>query len=254
MLSFCSLGSGSKGNAFLVYDGETLLLIDMGRPKGVLVDFLKKKGLSVGDISAILVTHTHIDHVGTLPFVAGRGKGGKPPVYMGNRAYKGVHFPLVPFETLTFGDMRVTPLPTSHDSPDSCGFRIEGGGKVLVYMTDTGYVPIEDYERMEDADYLVLESNHDPVMLSGSSRPLALKKRIRGDKGHLSNDECASLVRNVLCERTKEVLLAHLSEECNTPEIALECTRRVLEEKGREDVLLRVLPQWAILEGGDPWL
>ena len=253
MLSFSSLGSGSKGNAFLVYDGETLLLIDMGRPKEVLTDYLKKKGLSIGDISAILVTHTHIDHVGTLPLVAGRGRGGKPPVYMGNRSYKGVHFPLVPFQPLTFGSMKAIPLPTSHDSPDSCGFRIEGGGRVLVYMTDTGYVPIEDYERMEEADYLVLESNHDPVMLSGSSRPLSLKKRIRGDKGHLSNDECASLVRNILSERTKEVLLAHLSEECNTPEIALECTRRVLEEKGREDVLLRTLPQWTILEGGDPW-
>ncbi len=253
MLSFSSLGSGSKGNAFLVYDGETLLLIDMGRPKEVLVDYLKNKGLSISDISAILVTHTHIDHVGTLPLVAGRGRGGKPPVYMGNRSYKGVHFPLVPFQPLTFGSMKAIPLPTSHDSPDSCGFRIEGGGRVLVYMTDTGYVPIEDYERMEEADYLVLESNHDPVMLSGSSRPLSLKKRIRGDKGHLSNDECASLVRNILSERTKEVLLAHLSEECNTPEIALECTRRVLEEKGREDVLLRTLPQWTILEGGDPW-
>ena len=253
MLSFSSLGSGSKGNAFLVYDGETLLLIDMGRPKEVLTDYLKKKGLSICDISAILVTHTHIDHVGTLPLVAGRGRGGKPPVYMGNRSYKGVHFPLVPFQPLTFGSMKAIPLPTSHDSPDSCGFRIEGGGRVLVYMTDTGYVPIEDYERMEEADYLVLESNHDPVMLSGSSRPLSLKKRIRGDKGHLSNDECASLVRNILSERTKEVLLAHLSEECNTPEIALECTRRVLEEKGREDVLLRTLPQWTILEGGDPW-
>ena len=253
MLSFSSLGSGSKGNAFLVYDGETLLLIDMGRPKEVLTDYLKKKGLCIGDISAILVTHTHIDHVGTLPLVAGRGRGGKPPVYMGNRSYKGVHFPLVPFQPLTFGSMKAIPLPTSHDSPDSCGFRIEGGGRVLVYMTDTGYVPIEDYERMEEADYLVLESNHDPVMLSGSSRPLSLKKRIRGDKGHLSNDECASLVRNILSERTKEVLLAHLSEECNTPEIALECTRRVLEEKGREDVLLRTLPQWTILEGGDPW-
>ena len=253
MLSFSSLGSGSKGNAFLVYDGETLLLIDMGRPMEVLVNYLKNKGLSIGDISAILVTHTHIDHVGTLPLVAGRGRGGKPPVYMGNRSYKGVHFPLVPFQPLTFGSMKAIPLPTSHDSPDSCGFRIEGGGRVLVYMTDTGYVPIEDYERMEEADYLVLESNHDPVMLSGSSRPLSLKKRIRGDKGHLSNDECASLVRNILSERTKEVLLAHLSEECNTPEIALECTRRVLEEKGREDVLLRTLPQWTILEGGDPW-
>lgn len=253
MFSFVSLGSGSKGNAFLLSDGETLLQVDMGRPREVLEAFLCAHQKQVKDIDALLITHTHFDHIGTVKTMDARSKKRGPKVYTGDKNYQEADCYLTPFETLIFGKIKVTPILASHDSPNTLGYIFEDEEESLAYLTDTGLIPPSDFSYLKNKTYFVLESNHDLMMLKASSRPAALKRRIRGNKGHLSNEKCASYLKELVGDKTKEIYLAHLSEECNKEEFALESTRRSLEELGRSDILLKAFRQYENVEGGHPW-
>ncbi len=254
MLSFVSLGSGSKGNAFLVTDGESVLQIDMGRPREVLEAFLSAHHLKLSDINALLITHTHFDHISTVKTIYRKGRRKGPEIYALSPKYKEKDYLLPLGEKMVFGNLSVLAFPTSHDSLFSCGFRIEEKeGESLVYITDTGFLPIDIFPYIENPTYLVLESNHDPFMLASSSRPLPLKRRIKGDKGHLSNEQCASYFVDIVGPNTKEIYLAHLSEECNKEEFALTSAKNALEKLGRNDISLTCLKQWINVYGGHPW-
>lgn len=249
MIRFLIIGSGSKGNATLVYDEDTVFLIDMGVPFSRLEAGAASIGRQIKDLKAVLVTHSHIDHVGTLGLLP-------PglPIYATAPDLAELANPLVPEEAFGLGSFFVIPFLLSHDAPGTCGFVIAHEGEKLVYATDTGMIPEQDFSYMRGGTYYIIESNHDALMLLRSKRPLALKRRIRSDLGHLSNADSAEYMADFVTDETKGIFLAHLSEECNTPAAALRTYARVFRRKGLdpERYGIRCARQWEPMSGGDP--
>ena len=132
----------------------------------------------------------------------------------------------VPF---TIGDFKITAFPTSHDATNPCGFLLEAGDEKLVYMTDTGVFLEENLPLVKNPTYLVIESNHDIKMLLNTHRTYELKNRILSDVGHLCNEDSAIAAAEIIGDKTKEIVLAHLSEEANTPELALAAYLKVFK-------------------------
>lgn len=248
MIRFIIVGSGSKGNATLIYDEKTLFQVDMGVPLKRVKESLQRIHHSLDDIKGILITHEHCDHINTLSLMPPT-----IPVFAGLGTLSD-HFTPIENETpFQLGDFVIFPLSTSHDATNPMGFLISHEGEKLVYITDTGYVPEEDLPFIADADYYIFESNHDYRMLMASKRPAILKKRIHSDRGHLSNAESASYLSSLIGDDTKGIYLAHLSEECNTDEKAVEAYRKTFERKHKDlsRIHLECAKQWEPVEGGD---
>ncbi len=239
MTAFHTFASGSSGNAALVISGQTRLLIDMGISCRRICQSLSSVGLKPDDLTAILITHEHIDHKKGLAVYIRKYA---VPVYCTPgtarqlvRSVDGLETMLhtIPLhETLRWPDIDVDVLPTSHDCPESSAFHFTTPDGRIGYLTDTGYIPVKTAQRMLGADLLVLESNHDLNTLWAGSYPYALKVRISSDQGHLSNAEAAAFAAASAQAGTSTILLAHLSRENNTPALALETVRRALAETG----------------------
>ena len=135
------------------------------------------------------------------------------------------------YKEYTFGSFKVIPLKTSHDAINPCGYIFEDKDEKLVYMTDTGKILKKSLALMNNADYYFIESNHDLDMLYNSGRPQSLINRIAGIKGHLSNEDSAYYMSGLIGPKTKKIMLAHLSEDCNTEKVTLETYRRVFKLK-----------------------
>lgn len=225
----CSvLASGSTGNAVYVEGGGTRLLIDAGIGIRQLESSLARLGVSGRRLDALLVTHEHTDHIkgvpaavrkwsvpvyaseGTLNRVSQSWKGEGPVVTRTVRS--GTPFAL--------GGLVVEPFPLSHDADEPLGFCVHGDGEKLVLMTDCGYVSERVREVTRGANAYVLETNHDVELLRTGPYPWHLKRRILGDRGHLSNEYAAEYLLEVLTEDTGLVYLAHLSQENNRPDLA----------------------------------
>lgn len=228
-----SLASGSKGNCILVEGDTTSLLVDAGLTRREILGRLHAAGKSVDAITAILVTHEHIDHIAAvLPLARNLGI----PVYAtggtlvdlldtGRRRRDPVRAVKIEYgEDFSVGDFTISAFPVSHDAREPCGFLIREGDIVLACCTDTGTVTERMQEIISAADGLVLESNHCPQMLRDGPYPESLKRRIRSKRGHLSNTDAAACI-NGLCAHLHSIMLAHLSEVNNTPERALACAR-----------------------------
>ena len=234
-----TLSSGSEGNCLLVCDGSTRLLVDAGISVRRIKTSLAALDLRMDDISAILLTHEHTDHVCALatlikhyetPLYASRGTAAQLRYRLA-----GVERQLHAVETdevLTFGSCRVTVFPTSHDARQSVDFRLDSGSGSIGILTDTGYVTGEAAEALQGVELLVLESNHDIDWLRAGPYPYYLKERILGPQGHLSNGDAARFAVEMVQRGTKEIVLAHLSRENNTPERALETVQRALAASG----------------------
>jgi len=247
MIRFISLGSGSKGNATLIYDETTLFQIDMGVPFIRVKEGLKTIGRKKEDIQAILITHEHTDHVGTLPVEKG------VPVFASEGTLPHPNTILIKEKPFRLGDFEILPFSVSHDAANPIGFLIKQGNESLVYVTDTGYLPDDDLSLMKGATYYIIESNHDYKMLLHSHRPASLKHWIHSDVGHLSNSDSAHYLVDLIDSNTKGIYLAHLSEECNTPECAYDTYVATFEKEGiyfpKEKIVC--LKQWENIEGGD---
>jgi len=247
MISFLNLGSGSKGNATLIYNDDTLILVDVGLSLKVVQSGLDAIGRKLRDINAIFITHDHTDHICGLSRLFGVA-----PIYAGKRTIGCDHCSLTPRRHVSIGSFEVTCLKTSHDAPDSVGYLLKDSQQSLLYMTDTGVVPKTSLPFMKNCDYYIFESNHDLDMLMASRRPMFLKERIAGRLGHLSNRDSASILSSVIGPKTKGIYLAHLSEECNNPGVALKTYREVFAEAGISlpDGVIRILKQWEWTFGG----
>lgn len=209
-MNFHVIASGSKGNAAIVYDKETHILIDIGISKQELIKGLKEINLSLKDIDFVLITHDHSDHiknVSMFDFYKCFAPLGVLPLKKSNI--------LIPFKEYFFNSIVVQVLKTSHDATNSCGFIFKVNNEELVYLTDTGYIPAETLNLIKNKEYYFIEANHDLDMLLESPRPNLLKRRILSLKGHLSNEQCAYYLLELIGKRTKKVILAHISEECN---------------------------------------
>ena len=226
-MRFCVLGSGSKGNATYIASGETSILIDAGMSGVEMQKRLALIGVDLSAIDAILVTHEHNDHVQGVGVLSRRAK---IPVYANPATFSAASkivnklFSYNEFETGTSfhcRNLEIHPFSISHDTEDPVGFRISDGHVSLGYCTDTGKVSRLMLHRLASCQALILESNHDIEMLQNGTYPPYLKQRIRSSQGHLDNTEAATFLQDLVHDNLQHVVLAHLSEENNHPEIAL---------------------------------
>lgn len=231
MLSFLSLGSGSKGNATLVRGGDTLLLVDCGFAMRDIAARMQSVGLDVTDLSGVLISHEHADHVrGLGPLL----RKHRLPVWMthGTRmALCDDRFDRVteisPHLRFCVGDISVEPCPVPHDAAEPCQYLFEFANRRFAVMTDIGHVTPHVQRCAAQCDALILETNHDPEMLRNGPYPWHLQERIRRGYGHLSNQAGASLLQGLDLARIQWAALGHLSAQNNTPERALETVGEV---------------------------
>ncbi len=235
------LASGSQANATYLEIGESKVLIDCGLSYRQLLYRLKLMDKNLDDLKAVFITHEHADHIAGLrvlvnnhdiKIILSEGTfNSLDKRYIGEIAKE--KFVIVKgYEAIDLFDFRVLPFPTFHDAAEPFGYRFIEGEKSLVYITDTGYFPIKQYDVIRDADGYIIESNHEVEMLLESSRPWQLKRRILDDQGHLSNEDSANLLLNLATERTKYIVLAHLSQECNLEILALDTYKKVFFQQG----------------------
>ena len=217
--------SGSKGNATLVIDQGRVLLIDMGTTLKVVKEALAKEKMNLMNINAMLLTHEHIDHTFGIRYLP------PLPIYCTKETLSLPNVEEIqPYKKFNIEHFEITPVSTSHDVKNPVGFVIKTDEEKLVYLTDSGKIPGKSLQKLKNADYYVFESNHDLDMLLNSNRPWFLKRRIASDKGHLSNEQSATYMCKCVGENTKQIILAHLSEECNTPEVALKTYKKIFKD------------------------
>ena len=227
------LSSGSKGNTTYIETKNAKILIDAGNSSKYILEKLQELNVNPNDIDAILITHIHVDHVKGLPVLL---KKINPTVYMTEKMHPYLdyieNYTIIETDTITIKDIEVNVIKTSHDTDDSVGYIINNEGKSIVYITDTGYINRKYFDLLKNRNIYIMESNHDIEMLNNSKYPFALRQRILSDKGHLSNYDSAKYISKFIGSKTKYVLLAHLSEENNTKELALETLdKRLKKEK-----------------------
>jgi len=243
---FNIIASGSKGNATVVVSNKTRILIDMGISFIRLEEGLKEINLEVSDIDGAIFTHDHTDHISGLRFLSIK------KCYSLEGTLPSLANVIEPYKPFYINEVKITPFNTSHDASNPCGYVIEDNNSKLVYMTDTGIVLEECYKVCENPDYLLIESNHDISMLMKSNRPEILKERIMSERGHLCNEDSAFATLRIIGQKTKEVILMHISEECNTPERAIAAYKEIFSIKDVDvgKLNLRVANQWKSLIGG----
>lgn len=233
-----TFASGSSGNCALVSSGDTHVLIDAGISMRRIKSNLAELGISPTDLSGILITHDHSDHISGLPMLE---KYFSVPIYapyavaqvlcglsqtMSERI--SVISPKIGFSC---GEINVSAFKTPHDAAESVGYRLEGDA-VFALATDIGHVTEDIILGLSGADAVVIEANHDPDMLEKGPYPHYLKRRISSPNGHLSNGDCAALAARLASGGTRYIILGHLSRENNTPASALAAVSAAVGESG----------------------
>ncbi len=246
-MQFALCCSGSKGNCFVLKNEDCLLVVDCGSTKRRIENSFKELGIKVDDVDACLITHHHTDHISQVKMFA------NTLVYSGQEIVDIDTCILESYQSFSIKGVQITPIELSHDAEKTMGFIFETEREKLVYITDTGYIHQEYLPLLSDATYIILESNHDIGMLMDSNRPHFVKSRIYSDNGHLCNEDCAEVLQSIVTSRTKQIILAHLSEEANTPQRALEVNVNQLMNK--KDILhpeltIMVAKQYEMVQGG----
>jgi len=248
-LGITVLGSGSAGNATLIHCGKDAILIDAGFSFKEFSRRLALAGMDELDIHGILVTHEHDDHVRGLRVCAQKLE---IPVYATRQCAEFIrHHDAKMGQMATFtaggnfniGCFEISPFSVPHDAKDPVAFAIYCEGCKMAVATDIGYVSSVVEYKLRECDAMVLESNHDMNMLAASQRAWSVKQRIMGRYGHLSNDSSEQLLESIISPNTKDIILGHISHECNTPEKAKEAAIQALSHIGRTDIHLHVAQQ-----------
>jgi phosphoribosyl 1,2-cyclic phosphodiesterase len=230
------LGSGSTGNATLIVDGETRVLIDCGLSARELARRLMEVGETADRLTAIVITHEHSDHIKGLATLA---KGLNIDVYISPLAYKAARFtptqrdlnlaePISVGVSFEIGSLVFNPVRSPHDCVDPMVFTITARGIKVAVVTDLGYIPLSVAEHLRGCAVLMLEANHDLELLKASAYPWSLKQRVMSRLGHLSNHEMARFLLEDYDGQAKYIVLSHLSRENNHPEIARLAARQAL--------------------------
>ncbi len=238
-MKMMSIASGSSGNCIYVGSENTHLLIDTGISCKKVNEGLSELGLTGADITAVLVTHEHADHIGGLGVFLRKYK---TPVYTAEETiqqiyrYKnigklpeGCFHSVEAGETFEIGDIQVESLPISHDAARPLAYRMDCEKSSAAVVTDLGYYDYQLVEHLQGLDALLLEANHDLRMLEVGPYPYYLKRRIAGNHGHLSNEASGQFLNELLHEKMKKVLLGHISKENNMAALALETVRSEIE-------------------------
>lgn len=234
-MRLCSIASGSSGNCIYVGDDHTHLLVDTGISKKRIEEGLHSLGVKGEELSGILITHEHIDHIQGLGVFSRRYE---IPVYAtpgtieGIRSMKsigrmpeGLMHEVEEDQTFTLGDLKICPFSISHDARQPSGFRMENEQKAVAVATDLGTYDEYTIGHLQNLNAVVLEANHDIHMLEVGPYPYVLKRRVMGEKGHLSNELSGRLLSDILHDGLQQVILGHLSKENNYAELAYETVK-----------------------------
>lgn len=228
-----SLGSGSRGNSTLIEDRDTCILVDLGFTIKEIEKRLQRVDRSPDDITAVLVTHEHSDHIsGVAPFA----RKHKTPVYLTPGTYDEKRMGLVPnlvrincHRSFVVGSLAIEPVAVPHDAREPCQYVISSHGISVGVLTDLGHITPHVERHYEACDALLLECNHDLQMLSDGPYPYHLKQRVGGPHGHLNNLQAAELLRKVDLARLQHLVVSHISEKNNAPHLALDAINAVLQ-------------------------
>ncbi len=261
-LRLCALASGSKGNCIYVGCGDTHILIDCGIPQRDISAGLEHLSanspipIAPKDISAILISHEHSDHIKSC---AGLARRHDLTVYGSAATLNAINLKsgargipvrnmraILPGQDFYIGDINITPFKTPHDAACSVGYRVDVGAASIAVATDIGHISESWLGAIEGCQLVMLEANHDPDMLINGTYPESLKQRILSDRGHLSNDACARAAVRLVRSGTRVILLSHLSENNNTPRLAYDTVCAGLTKNGivpGKDVYVGLLEQ-----------
>lgn len=248
------LGSGSAGNCTFIESDQTAVLVDAGFSGRQISQRLASIGRSLDDVDAVLITHDHSDHVRGLGAIC---KHHPVPVYANRLTAEAVNDEpewngsvRIPWRLFTtgqpfeVGDLGIESFSIPHDAHDPVGFTVRHNSLAIGLVTDLGHATKLVLERIRQMDLLVLESNHDVKMLQEDTiRPWATKQRIMSRHGHLNNEAAAAVTAEVISDRLRYLFLAHLSRDCNTPEIAHRVVGTTLRQLGATHVQLSTLSQ-----------
>ena len=233
-MRFASLGSGSRGNSLIVDAGDTKLLLDCGFSTRAMTAKLARLAISPEEISGVLVTHEHSDHIsGVFKFASRFGV----PVYLSHGTHLAAHRGRSPlpdchlidsYAAFSIGSVEITPFAVPHDAREAVQYVFSNGKQRLGVLTDCGSITPHITEVLGVCDALVLECNYDPNLLAASSYPKTLKCRIAGNLGHLDNGQAASLLSIIETGKLQHIVAAHLSEQNNRPELAVKALSAVL--------------------------
>jgi phosphoribosyl 1,2-cyclic phosphodiesterase len=242
MLNFCSLYSGSSGNCLFVESQKTKILVDCGTSGKKVIDGLQSIDKNIEDIDAILVTHEHSDHIQSLGMIS---KKYNIPVYANLETWQAmsVQADKINLENkkifengnnFEIGNLLIHPFSTPHDAANPCGFNIFSENKKISIATDLGHMDDIMLENLKGSSFVLLEANYDPEILKVSRYPFALKQRISGPHGHLSNLASGKTIAKLMDYDLKEVMLGHLSKENNFPELAYQTVAEELMSQNKD--------------------
>ena len=231
-MKVCVLSSGSKGNSTLVITDKVKILIDLGTTTSYVEAALNNLNVNVKEISHILITHSHVDHIKGLKVFIKRYN----PVILVTEDMKNV----LENKKAIIDDLTVNVIKTSHDAEESIGFVLTNNNSSMVYITDTGYINQKYFKILSNNNLYVLESNHDIKMLMDGPYPYYLQQRVRGDKGHLSNKQASDYLCKFIGDNTRKIVFAHISEHNNSYEKVIETFNEELSKNDMkfDDVLI----------------
>ncbi len=252
-MKFQVLASGSKGNLTYIETNECKMLIDAGIS---IKEISNRSNIDLNDIDAIFITHEHIDHVKYIENIA---KITNAVIYVNELSFKKIYSKYIknianikikyiePNKHFKIKDVKVLPLNLQHDSEACYGYIFVSNNKSLGYCTDTGFIPLPYIDVLKNVNSLIIEANHDVEMLMNSQRPWYLKTRILSIKGHMSNQICGEVLNKIIENNDKlsTVVLAHLSEECNTLEAAVDTVLESIDSNNLPQIY--VAKQWESL-------
>lgn len=243
-MKVCVLSSGSKGNSTLVITDKVKILIDLGTTTSYVENALNNLNVDVKEISHILITHSHADHIKGLKVFIKRYN----PVILVTEDMKNVlekelgnfRYEYYEDKKAIIGDLTVNVIKTSHDAEESIGFVLTNNNSSMVYITDTGYINQKYFKILSNNNLYVLESNHDIKMLMDGPYPYYLQQRVRGDKGHLSNKQASDYLCKFIGNNTRKIVFAHISEHNNSYEKVIETFNEELSKNDMkfDDVLI----------------
>lgn len=241
-MKVCNLSSGSGGNCTYVETSNHKILIDIGNSCLYTEKALNLIGIDAHDIDIVLVTHAHIDHVKGIKVF---NKKYKPQIYITDKILKEANLEGMEYRSIeSISDLNIKAISLSHDTADIKGYIIEDDCSSMVYITDTGYVSEKYFEELKNKNLYIFESNHDVEMLMNNPNyPYNTKIRILSDKGHLSNKDSAYYLSKLVGDKTKYIILAHLSEQNNTEKLAYASLDETLNKKNIIKPLIAVAKQ-----------
>jgi len=226
ILKLYSIASGSSGNATYIEHENLRILVDAGVSFKKISNALLIENMSILHLTHVFITHEHIDHIRgmetlfnniNVPIYTSYGTA-KTMKYLESDKFSNKVRIIEAFSEFKIGNLSITPIPLSHDAAEPLGFIFKTKDIKLGYVTDTGYIREGLIEPLMNCDFYYFEANHDPIMLKNSNRPYPTIHRILTERGHLSNEDSAYYLSKMMGPNTKGIIMAHISEECNTIE------------------------------------